>query len=335
MVQKALGAAQRGAGFTQQLLTLAKKRQTEFSEVDLNRHVANIAVLLEHTLSSNIRLNISLAPDLWRMRADPVEIDSAIINLAINAGHAMPAGGTLYVSTRNVTIDQERARSHVSERAGDFALLSVRDCGTGMTPEVRRRAFEPFFTTKEGTGTGLGLPSIYGFAQAAGGFVTLDSAVGKGTTVEMYIPRFVGEGKKPDPLKVGRPRRLGHGEIILVVEDDREVREVSIERLDRLGYTTLSCGSVSEACQLLRENSQIALVFSDIVLPGPKTGYDLARWVERYRPDVSVLLTSGYDIGDRELAQSKDNPLIRRLEKPHSAAQLASAVRKALKVDAP
>lgn len=335
MIQKALGAAQRGAGFTQQLLTLAKKRQTEFSEVDLNQHVSNIAVLLEHTLGSNIRLHISLTADLWLTQADPVEIDSAIINLAMNAGHAMPNGGTLYISTRNVTVDRKRARVRASAREGDFAQLSVRDSGVGMTREVRRRAFEPFFTTKEeGVGTGLGLSSVYSFAQAAGGFITLDSAVGRGTTVEMYIPRYVGDKRGPGEPEAKKPRRRGHGEIILVVEDDREVREVSIERLRHLGYATLAAGSMSEACQILRDNAQIVLVFSDIVLTDGKTGYDLARWVEKHRPDVSILLTTGYDAGDKALAQSEDNPLIRRLEKPHSTTQLAEEIRRILEVHA-
>ncbi len=336
MVQKALGAAQRGASFTQQLLRLARKRQTEFSQVDINRQVSNIAVLLEHSLGSNVRLRISLAPNLWPTRADPIEIDSAIINLAMNASHAMPAGGTLHISTRNVTIDKRRTRLHTPERVGEFAVLSVRDSGVGMTREVRRRAFEPFFTTKEeGAGTGLGLSSVYSFAQAAGGFVTLDSAVGKGTTVEMYIPRFAGEETGPGAGETKARRQRGHGEIILVVEDDREVREVSIEKLKHLGYATLSAGSVQEACQILNENAEIALVFSDIVLTGSRTGYDLARWVERHRPDVAILLTTGYDVGDKELAQSRDNPSITRLEKPHSTAQLAAAIHRMLEVDPP
>jgi PAS domain S-box-containing protein len=336
MIRKALQAAERGAGFTQQLLTLARKRQSEFKEVDLNQHVSNIAALLEHTLGSNVRLRISLAPDLWITQADPVEIDSAIINLAMNAGHAMPTGGTLQITTSNVTIDPRRQRARASNPPGDFARISVRDSGTGMTREVRRRAFEPFFTTKgEGIGTGLGLPSVYSFAQAAGGFITLDSAVGKGTTLDMYLPRFAGGERSTSAKPVRRRRKQGHGEVILVVEDDRDVREVSIERLKRLGYETLSAGSVTEACRILRENRQIALVFSDIVLTGAKTGYDLARWVERHRPDVGILLTTGYDVGDSQLAQGKDNPLIPRLEKPHTAAQLASGIRKALEIDTP
>lgn len=336
MIRKALDAAERGAAFTQQLLTLARKRQAEFKEVDLNQHVSNIAVLLEHTLGSNVRLRISLAPDLWITRADPVEVDSAIINLAMNAGHAMPNGGTLAITTSNVTVDPKQKIAGPAHPTGEFARISVRDSGTGMTMEVRRRAFEPFFTTKgEGTGTGLGLPSVYSFAQAAGGFITLDSAVGKGTTIEMYIPRLV-EGGHSTVVTTPRPRRKqGHGEIILVVEDDRDVREVSVERLRRLGYETLSAGTVSEACQILRENRQIALVFSDIVLTGAKTGYDLARWVERHRPDVNILLTTGYDVGDKQLAQGRDNPFIRRLEKPHTATQLANEIRKALEIDPP
>ncbi len=333
MIQKALGAAQRGAGFTQQLLTLAKKRQTEFSEVDLNQHVSNMADLLEHTLGSNVRLHISLAADPWLARADPIEIDSAIINLAMNAGHAMPSGGTLHISTRNVTIDRKEARAPM--RAGDFIRVTVRDSGTGMTKDIRRRAFEPFFTTKlDGVGTGLGLPSVYNFVQAAEGFMTLDSAVGKGTTVEMYLPRLRAT-KQDAAVEVKFRRKRGQGEVILVVEDDQEVREVSIARLKHLGYATLSAGTMSEACQILRDNPQIALVFSDIVLTGSRTGYDLARWIERHRPDVSILLTSGYDIGDRELAQSRDNPSIRRLDKPHSTTQLADEIRWILEIERP
>lgn len=334
MVKKALAAAERGAGFTQQLLMLAKKRQSEFTEVDLNRHVSNIAALLEHTLGSNVHLRISLAPDLWITRGDPVEIDSAVINLAMNAGHAMPTGGTLHISTGNVTIDGKRGRARASERAGEFVRISVRDSGTGMTQEVRRRAFEPFFTTKGDAGTGLGLSSVYSFAQAAGGFVTLDSAAGKGTTVEMYMPRFApGERRIDAPTAKGR-RKRGRGEIILVVEDDQEVRDVSIARLKHLGYATLSAGSMTEACQILRENPQVALVFSDIVLTGAKTGYDLARWVELHRPDVSMLLTTGYDVGDKHLAQGKGDPLIRRLEKPHTTIRLAEEIRNILEIDA-
>ena len=336
MIQKALHAAERGAGFTQQLLTLARKRQSEFKEVDLNLHISNIAALLEHTLGSSVRLRISLAPELWITQADPVEIDSAIINLAMNAGHAMPTGGTLYITTSNVTIDPKRKRAGASNPTGDFARISVRDSGTGMTREVRRRAFEPFFTTKgEGIGTGLGLPSVYSFAQAAGGFITLDSAVGKGTTMEMYLPRFVGGTRSTCAIPVKGRRKRGRGEIILVVEDDRDVREVSIERLKRLGYETLSAGSVSEACQILRQNRKIALVFTDIVLTGAKTGYDLARWVERHRPNVGILLTTGYDVGDKQLVQGNHDPLIRRLEKPHTAAQLAEEIRRALEIDPP
>jgi PAS domain S-box-containing protein len=336
MIQKALMAAERGAGFTQQLLTLARKRQTEFQEVDFNQHVSSNSILLEHTLGSNVRMRISLAPDLWITRADPIEVDSAIINLAMNAGDAMPNGGTLYISTSNATIDRKRRGAGASEPAGEFVRITVRDSGSGMTREVRRHAFEPFFTTKEqGAGTGLGLPSVYSFAQAAGGFVTLDSSPGKGTTVELYIPRFVGGERRSGTRAVGGRRKRGHGEIILVVEDDQEVREVSVERLERLGYATRSAASVSEACQILREEQRIALVFSDIVLTGARNGYDLARWVERNRPDVNVLLTTGYDVGDKQLCRDEANPPVRRLEKPHTMTQLADEIRKALEIEPP
>lgn len=334
MIRKALEAAARGAGFTRQLLTLAKKRQSEFEEIDLNQHVSAMAVLLEHTLGSNVHLHIGLASDLWITRADPVEVDSAIINLVMNAGHAMPNGGTMHIETRNVTLDAKGKGARARKKSGDFVRITVRDTGVGMTKEVRRLAFEPFFTTHDkSVGTGLGLPSVYTFAQACGGFVTLESAVGKGTIVEIHLPRFSGGERKTcaKPPKFVRVR--GHGEVILVVEDNVSVREVTIERLERLGYVTRSAGSVAEACQILREDARIALVFSDIVLTGSKTGYDIARWVERNRPEVRILLTTSYDIGDSSNEKAAPSRPIRKLSKPYSETRLANEIRRALDTD--
>jgi PAS domain S-box-containing protein len=334
MVRKALEAAGRGAGFTRQLVTLARKRHSEFEDLDLNLHVSGMAVLLEHTLGSNIHLHIDLMPDLWMTRADPVEVDSAIVNLAINAGHAMPNGGTVSIETANVRFDRERRVAGAQERSGEFVQLSVRDTGIGMSKEVRRHAFEPFFTTSEnGVGTGLGLPGVYAFVQSCGGFVTLDSAVGQGTTVNIHLPRCAGNDRAA-PAKAAKPeRKRGHGEVILVVEDNKGVREVSVERLERLGYVTLSAETVAEACHILREDARIALVFSDIVLTGKKTGYDIARWVERNRPEVKVLLTTSYDIGDKTGERDKPNLRIRKLSKPYSASRLADEIRRSLDAD--
>lgn len=336
MIRKALEAAARGAGFTRQLLTLARKRQPEYEEIDLNQHVSVMGGLLEHTLGSNVRLHTALMPDLWITRADPVEVDSAIINLVMNAGHAMPNGGAVHIETDNVTIKKGRKKgpAGLEEKSGDFVRISVRDSGIGMTKEVRKHAFEPFFTTSEdGVGTGLGLPSVYAFAQTSGGFVTLDSTVGKGTTVGIYIPRLAGGERKTCARPEKPQRKRGHGEVILVVEDNQGVREVSTERLQRLGYVTRVAESVAQACQILREDPSVALVFSDIVLNGSKTGYDIARWVERNRPKVKVLLTTSYDIGDKLSVRDEANPRFRKLSKPYSTARLAEEIRRVLEAD--
>lgn len=334
MIGKALEAAVRGAGFTRQLLTLARKRQSELEEVDLNQHVSGMAVLFEHALGGNVRLHVNLAPDLWLTWADPAEVDSAIINLVMNARHAMPNGGAMHIETGNVTLPEKRKRAGVPKMSGEFVQISVRDTGTGMTKEVRRHAFDPFFTTStDGEGSGLGLPSVYAFAQACGGFVTLDSSAGKGTTVKIYIPRSSTGERAASARPVMPPRKRGHGEVILVVEDNKGVREVSVERLERLGYATRSAESFAEACQILRDDSSIALVFSDIVLTGSKTGYDIARWVERNRPEVKVLLTTSYDVGDKQGAKGISNRRFRKLSKPYSATRLADEIRRSLDAD--
>jgi PAS domain S-box-containing protein len=324
MIRKALEAAARGAGFTRQLVTLARKRQAEFEDVDLNMHVSGMAVLLDHTLGSNVHLHINLAPDLWLTRADPLEVDSAIVNLAINAGHAMPNGGNVYIETSNARFDDK----------GEFVRISVRDTGLGMSKDVRRQAFEPFFTTDEnGMGAGLGLPGVYAFAQASGGFVTLESATDKGTMVEIHLPRTFGPKRVASAKPAAVPRKQGHGEVILVVEDNKGVREVTVERLERLGYVTRPAETAAEAYKFLRDDASIALVFSDIVLTGMKTGYDIARWVERNRPEVKVLLTTSYDIGDKPSVKDSSGSRIRTLNKPYSAARLANEIRRALDAD--
>jgi len=333
MIGKALEAAARGAGFTRQLLTLARKRQSEFEKIDLNQHVSGMAVLFEHALGGNIRLHVNLAPDLWMTWADPTEVDSAIINLVMNARHAMPNGGAVYIETRNVVLASKQECAVAPKMSGKFVQISVRDTGTGMTKEVRRHAFDPFFTTShDGEGTGLGLPSVYAFAQACGGFITLDSAAGKGTTVKIHMPR-ISTGERTSVKRTKSPSKRGRGEVILVVEDNRGVREISVQGLERLGYVTRSAESFEEACQILRDDRRIALVFSDIVLTGSKTGYDIARWVERNRPDVKLLLTTSYDVGDKQGAKGVSNRRFRKLGKPYSASRLAEEIRRALDAD--
>jgi len=213
-------------------------------------------------------------------------------------------------------------------RAGDFVKLTVSDTGHGMTPEVLARAMEPFFTTKDhGEGTGLGLASVYATIQQSGGFVAVDSVVGKGTTVQMYLPKVEAGSEFPATVSTGQAP-LGNGQRILLVEDNDKVREATVSRLESLGYAVLPTRTGSQAIELLESGEPVYLVFSDIVLPGKMTGYDVAEWVRSKKPDLKLVLTSGYS--KMPLAMSAAVREIRLLAKPYTREQLAHALREAL-----
>lgn len=328
MIRKALEAAETGASFNQRLLSLARKRRLEPERIDLNRWVSSTIMLLERTLDANINLTAELADDLWPTRADAGEVESAVLNLALNARDAMPQGGTLMISTCNITLDKTDLKPDGEARAGDFVMLCVMDTGHGMPPEVLARAFEPFFTAREsGKGTGLGLVCVSNFARQSEGFIELESEVDKGTTFSIYLPRA------PEQESAGNPAPADNGvvmaakgELVLVVEDDDRVRDVTSKRLEKLGYSVREARSAVEAIEWLQSKAPFKLVFSDILMPGAMTGRDLAQWVSANRPAVKVLLTSGYDDGDKRRA----NSLLKVLPKPYSTAELAKHIRKLL-----
>jgi PAS domain S-box-containing protein len=296
LVRRALDAAEAGASFNRRLLSLARSPKLTPSYVSLNARIEETMKLLRRTLGADISLTAQLATDLWPVLVDPGEIDSALLNIAVNARDAMPQGGVLCISTANVTVDASFASLHADPRPGDYVRLSVVDTGVGMKEEVVRRALEPFFTTKEpGKGTGLGLSSVHSFARQSGGFVTLASELGKGTTVSLYLPRAPAQPSVTRGSSPGDRVPLGGGELVLVVEDDDRVREVTLKRLEALGYAVVEARSGPEAIDLLTTNASIRLVFSDITMPGGLTGYELARWVRTAKPAIKVLLTSGYD----------------------------------------
>jgi CheY-like chemotaxis protein len=267
-----------------------------------------------------------LAGNLWRTRVDASEVENAILNLAINARDAMPHGGALIVETRNV------AGTSLSFDGGDreFVLISVTDTGEGMPPEVMERAFEPFFSTKEpGRGTGLGLSTVYGFAEQSGGHAAIASKIGKGTTVSLYLPRAddasamnVAQATEAVPLSE-------NNEIVLVVEDNAEVRELTLQRVEGLGYVVIEAESGAAAINILERGEHVDLVLSDIVMAGGISGYDLARWIGKQRPEMKVVLTTGY--AAEEARHDPDahggNPILR---KPYKRAELAVALREAL-----
>jgi CheY-like chemotaxis protein len=257
-------------------------------------------------------------------------VENAVLNLAINARDAMPAGGKLVIETRNVQLGERDIASEVGVEPGDYVRLSVSDTGTGMRPEVLARVFEPFFTTKEtGKGTGLGLSVIYGFVKQSGGHVTIYSEVGKGTTVNLYLPRVRSDAEKEAGTGTAAAAAQETGETVLLVEDNAEVRSVTARRLANLGYTVLQAERAAKAIEILGGNADDDLVFSDVVMPGGMSGFDLAQWVRRNRPAVPVLLTSGF-AEDVARAGEATASTLEILRKPYTGAELARALRKAL-----
>ncbi|WP_404404606.1 PAS domain S-box protein [Pelagibacterium halotolerans] len=330
LASEALEAAEIGARLTSRLLAFARRSHLEAEPVNLNTFVLGLTDMLHRTLGETIFLSNALSPDLWMVRTDASQIESAIVNLAVNARDAMPSGGRLVIETSNVQIDDENGTGEMGLAPGNYVRLSVSDTGTGMPPAVRERAFEPFFTTKEkGKGTGLGLSMIYGFVKQSGGHATIYSEAEKGTTVNLYLPRYREQG---EALERGEDAvaTLGNGELVLAVEDDERVRRLTVTRLKELGYNVLEAGSGAEALAVLAANPDVDLLFSDLVMPGGMSGYELCNKARALYPNVRALLTSGYA---EELTRSDAlaEAHLKVLRKPYRMADLAEAVAGALK----
>ncbi len=328
-IQDAIDAIQMGASLTHRLLILSHRQGVGLERLDLNDRVTGTIGLLRRTLGEQVTVSLKLSPDPCQTMANPGDVDNAILNLAINARDAMCNGGMLTIETRHVTLDADGAERIANARPGEYVMLTVSDTGHGMSPEVLSHAMEPLFTTKEpGKGTGLGLATVYGTARQSGGFVAIDSTEGEGTSVRLYFPKA-----KPGPI-VSRSTPsiketpLGNGELILVVEDNDKVREATVRRLESLGYAVVEAKTGPEAITLLQSGEPIALVFSDIVMPGGMTGYGVAERVRAMKPGIKVLLTSGYS--DMPLAVSETARKVKVLGKPYTREQLACALREAL-----
>lgn len=329
LASEALEAADLGARLTGRLLAFARRSLLEPEVVNLNDFVLGLTDMLHRTLGPTISLSNALTPRLWSTRIDSSQVESAIVNLAVNARDAMPDGGRLMIETSNVTVDEALSGRLDGLAPGDYVRLSVADTGQGMTDDVRERAFEPFFTTKEkGRGTGLGLSMIYGFAQQSGGQAAIRSTPGKGTTVDIYLPRH---SSVAPGVSDGFDAALeAEGQTILVVEDDPRVRRLTVNRLDSLGYATLVAADAQEALSILHSGADVDLVFTDLVMPGGMSGYELARRLAANWPDLPVLLTSGY--ADELVRREPDDAVARLkvLNKPYRQSELATAIAEAL-----
>jgi CheY-like chemotaxis protein len=289
--------------------------------------------MLTRLIGENVQLKLDLAPDLPRVKVDSGQMDQTLINLALNARDAMPQGGQLRISTTNIQLDADDLPMHPEGRIGSFVCLAITDNGVGMSREIQAHIFEPFFTTKEqGKGSGLGLATVYGIVKQHDGWITVYSEPGRGTSFRMYLPALAGEvaGAPHDGAAAPvAPPALGHGERILLIEDDPLVRRMAQQMLNRRGYRTIAVSSCAEAHAAY--NSQFDLVFSDVILPDGN-GLELARQLQLRRPNLRCILTSGYaDIHERwpEIEQQRWPFLV----KPYSQADLLHALAVALAHD--
>ena len=321
----AMEGATRAAALTRRLLSFARSEPLLPERVDSSELVSGMSDLLDRTLGERIQVEVDLAPDTWPTYVDPHQLENAIVNLAVNARDAMEGTGIMRVSTSNVTL---QANEVGDVRPGEYVRISVSDTGCGMTPEVRERAFEPFFTTKPvGKGTGLGLSQIFGFAHQSGGEVGIESEVGKGTTVSIYLPRTesAAAAVRLHPA-VQRSEGEAHvpGARILLVEDDPRVRAATVGALEDLDYEPVACSSGAEAIKLF-ESQHFDLVISDVIMP-EMTGPELIRHLKAAHDDFAVLFVTGY-VGDGETDHLIGYELLR---KPFTVGALANAVSSAL-----
>jgi signal transduction histidine kinase/CheY-like chemotaxis protein len=322
-LDNAADGAQRAALLTGRLLAFARRQQLSPEALDPNRLITGMTELLQRALGERIVVETELAPGAWPVHADEAELENALLNLAVNARDAMPDGGCVTISTANVPAGE----APPGVTSGDHLAIRVRDAGVGMTPAVMDRAFEPFFTTKPvGRGTGLGLSQVYGFVRQSGGEVTVASALGEGATVTIFLPRWTGvvgrEAKPADPQPAQRAR---DGETVLVVEDEAEVRRLSVDALRELGYAVEEASDAAQALAVLPGLARADLLFTDIVMPG-LNGFQLAEQACALRPGLKVLYTTGYARG----AEGEEAAPGVILAKPFAIDQLARKVREAL-----
>jgi signal transduction histidine kinase len=332
LVGNAQRAAERGERLTQQLLTFARRQQLRPKIVDIDELVRNFVGLLQHAVGAAIEIETRCVAGSCRSHIDPVHFETAVLNLAVNARDAMPFGGTLTIETEVVDLDACFVADHPEVQPGAYVRIAVSDTGSGMAPETVARVFEPFFTTKAvGKGTGLGLSQVYGFVKQSGGHIEIESAPAAGTTVRLYLPLAEGEAASRPSFRENRAAQDGAvgSETVLVVEDDPDVLEMVLTSLNDLGYRTIVARNGAEAMAVLESATPIDLLFTDLVMPGGIGGAVLAREARRLRPDIKILLTSGYSARPAAAGDGLpgDSQLI---SKPYRQRELALKIRAVL-----
>ncbi|HEV2677518.1 MAG TPA: ATP-binding protein [Aliidongia sp.] len=324
LIESAQQGIQRGAKLNQQLLAFSRRQDLHAEVVCIDRFVETFDHLLDRAVGETIPVKIVRASNDWRSRIDHHQLETAILNLAINARDAMPGGGVLTLTTESRSVDHDVA-ARWGAIAGDFIVVSIADTGIGMPPAVAERAFEPFFTTKGiGKGTGLGLSQVYGFAKQSRGFVTIDSEPEAGTKVSIFLPRTEEALPAAATTEPERPAAVTGSGLILVVEDDADVRRVTAGMLHDLGFLVREAANAREALALIDSGTEVDLVFSDVIMPGGQSGIELAQELNASRPHLPVLLASGYT-AEEIIPEALFDELV-LLHKPYSQTELSRAI---------
>ncbi len=324
-VRMALESAQHCADLTYRLLTFSRRQALQVSTIDVTVLMPSLLELMRRTLGEHINASLQCEQDIWPIQVDRAQFEAALLNLAVNARDAMPDGGDLTISVENRVIEEGK-----SLPGGEFVVISVSDTGTGMPPEILQKVFEPFFTTKEnGKGTGLGLSMVYGFVQQCHGHVEVDSTPNAGTTIRIFLPRSQETAASPSDVQSTTTQPFGEGRTVLVVEDNPAVRQVAISTLYSLEFQVIEAENGDEAAELLKSSKDVSLVLSDVRMPGELSGIDLARLVQRERPEIQVLLTTGYFDGEDTVEG------LNLLYKPYRAADLAEKIRSLMEAPQP
>ncbi|MGE5206611.1 MAG: ATP-binding protein, partial [Chlamydiota bacterium] len=325
-------AARRAASLTRQLLTFSRKQVQSLCVLELNSVLQEFCKTLPRLIGEDIQLSLHLAPELWPVKADPVQLEQIVMNLATNARDAMPHGGQMSIETRNVELDEAYCRLHPEAAAGEHILLAVSDAGSGIDPAILPHIFEPFFTTKEkGKGTGLGLATVYGIVKQSGGHATVYSEKGTGTTFKIFLPRATVSASRPEPAARTAEQLRGQ-ETVLLVEDEEAVRESEREYLEGQGYTVLAAANGPAALELAAScGREIHILVTDVVMPG-MSGNELGDRLVEQRPGLKVLYVSGY----------AENTILQHglaelgscfMQKPFTLKALAGKIREVLEGD--